>query len=111
MTPDEYQRLALRTAATLDGQQRVINGAMGLAGEAGEVADSVKKWLYQGHALDHERLAHELGDILWYVALLSDTLGYGLEQIMAMNVRKLEARYPGGVFDADRSRNREETHR
>lgn len=103
-TLDQYQRQAQRTAPT---SFKVENGALGLCGEAGECADLVKKYMFQGHALDRERLAEELGDVLWYCAELATGLGMKLSEVAEMNIRKLEKRYPDG-FDPERSRNREE---
>lgn len=110
---NEYQTHALRTAAgsirsdCFDSFDLVLNGALGLAGEAGEVVDLIKKYLYQGHPLDKEKLVNELGDVCWYVAVLADGLGYRLEDVMQGNVEKLRKRYPNG-FDASRSLNRED---
>lgn len=81
------------------------NGLMGLCGEAGEAIDILKKHLFQGHDLDKEHLAKELGDVAWYLAVSADALGYDLETILMMNVKKLRARYPEG-FDSDLSQNR-----
>lgn len=69
MTINEYQKLAMTTLnPELDKKDVLINGVMGLCGESGEAIDIVKKWLAQGHALDREKLAKELGDIAWYLA-------------------------------------------
>ncbi|MDW5300733.1 MAG: nucleoside triphosphate pyrophosphohydrolase family protein [Sedimentibacter sp.] len=109
MKINEYQKLALRTANTKameDPIEKITNGAMGLNGEAGEVIDHLKKYKYQGHELDREHLAKELGDICWYVALLADGIGCDLETIMQMNIDKLKERYPDG-FSAERSLHRE----
>ena len=106
MEMNEYQGLAQRTANTdLDKGQRLANGALGLAGEAGEAADLIKKHLYHGHGLNTEKLKSELGDILWYVATLSRTLGLDLDEIATQNVAKLRARYPEG-FSSEHSINR-----
>lgn len=78
---------------------------MGLNGEAGEAVDILKKVLFQGHKLDREHIAFELGDICWYLALAADAIGYDLETIMKMNIDKLYARYPDG-FEVDKSVNR-----
>ncbi|MCR4886483.1 MAG: nucleoside triphosphate pyrophosphohydrolase family protein [Clostridiales bacterium] len=106
MTVNEYQRLALSTLnPALQGKDVLINGVMGLCGEAGEAIDIVKKHLAQGHPLDRERLAGELGDIAWYLAETAHALGYDLEQILQMNVDKLKKRYPDG-FTTERSLHR-----
>lgn len=113
MTPNEYQKEALRTERNTlwheidENKIRLMNGLMGLNGEAGEAIDILKKYLYQGHYFDREHLAKELGDVAWYLAVSADALGYSLEEILKMNVEKLRARYPYG-FEAERSVNREE---
>ena len=109
MTINEYQTAALRTAQTekfLAGDL-LLNSALGLCGESGEVADLVKKHLFQGHDLDIEHIAKELGDVAWYLAVGAYAIGYDLETILQMNVDKLEARYPDG-FSTDRSLHRAE---
>jgi NTP pyrophosphatase (non-canonical NTP hydrolase) len=107
MTINEYQKLAMTTLnPELSEKDVLINGVMGLCGESGEAIDIVKKWLAQGHALDREKLAKELGDICWYLAETATALGLDLEDIMAANIEKLKKRYPEG-FDSSRSVNRE----
>lgn len=105
MTINEYQQAAMRTAP--QNARTWSNVVMGLAGESGEAADIVKKYLHQGHPLEHERLFKELGDIAWYLALGATVLGVELESILQANVDKLLARYPEG-FDPDRSMHRAE---
>lgn len=105
---NQYQNMALRTAnIDLEEHEQLINGALGLCGESGEVADMVKKCFMQGHELDVEHLAKELGDCMWYIALIADCIGYGLSGIMQMNVDKLKARYPEG-FAVENSVNRKQ---
>jgi NTP pyrophosphatase (non-canonical NTP hydrolase) len=107
MEINEYQQLALRTAnPTLSWSEQLQNGLMGLNGEAGEAIDLLKKSLFQGHQLDRERMAKELGDVAWYLAVSADSLGIELETILQMNIDKLKARYPNG-FDSIMSRNRD----
>ena len=108
MTINEYQKLAMTTLnPELDQKDVLINGVMGLCGESGEAIDIVKKWLAQGHELDREKLAKELGDICWYLAETATALGLSLEDIMAANIEKLKRRYPDG-FDSARSISRTE---
>ena len=109
MTINEYQTAALRTAQTdkLTVSDLLLNAALGLCGESGEVADLVKKHRFQGHDLDFEHIAKELGDIAWYLAVGAYSIGYDLEKILQMNVDKLKARYPDG-FSTDRSLHRAE---
>ena len=107
MTINEYQQLAMRTLnPNLSEKDILINGVMGLCGESGEAIDLVKKHLAQGHPLDKERLAKELGDIAWYLAETATVIGYDLETILTGNIEKLRRRYPEG-FDSTRSVNRE----
>lgn len=107
MKINEYQELALRTANSFEEDDLVLNGALGLSGETGEVADHIKKFRFQGHDLDRVYLAKELGDICWYIAIAAKGIGYDLETIMNINIEKLKKRYPDG-FDANKSINREE---
>lgn len=108
MTPNEYQIAAMRTSSkTILPSEHLMNGALGLAGEAGEVADIVKKATFQGHTINREHIAKELGDVCWYIAETATAIGYDLETIMQMNIDKLMKRYPDG-FSADRSQNRED---
>ena len=108
MTINEYQKLALRTLnPDLNERDVLINGVMGLCGESGEAIDIVKKHLAQGHPLDREKLAKELGDIAWYLAETAYAIGYPLEEILQMNIDKLKARYPEG-FSSENSINRQE---
>lgn len=105
MNADNYQELAMRTlAAGLTPRERLTNAALGLSGEAGEFADTVKKHLFHGHPLNREE---ELGDILWYTALACDALDVRLSTVMAANIEKLRRRYPEG-FSSERSQQRSE---
>ena len=106
MTINDYQKEALRTEHGMSKEYpRLLNGLMGLCGESGEAMDILKKHLFQGHELDTEHIAKELGDVAWYIAISADALGYDLETILQMNVDKLRARYPDG-FDVDHSLHR-----
>lgn len=108
MTEQEYMNEVLRTYAGADTTtDKLTLSALGLAGESGEVADSVKKLLYQGHRLDHMHMVKELGDVLWYLVLACNALDCTLEDVMNVNVAKLHERYPDG-FDPQRSVNRKE---
>lgn len=106
MNLNEYQALALRTRNEEIGTvQELANYALGLNGEAGEVADHIKKGIFHGHEMNRHDLAKELGDCLWYIANLSKVAGFTLEDIAVMNVNKLKKRYPEG-FDKEKSVNR-----
>lgn len=107
MTLNEYQQTAMRTASGLTHPELLMNAALGICGEGGEVADLVKKAAFQGHDLDRKHVAKELGDCFWYLAVGAEAIGYTLEEIGQMNKAKLEARYPNG-FEAERSLHRAE---
>ena len=103
MDANEYQRLAMTTLnPELSRRDVLINSVMGLCGESGEAIDIVKKWLAQGHELDKEHLAKELGDIAWYLAEAATALDMQLEDILQANIDKLKKRYPDG-FKSERS--------
>lgn len=99
-------RTASGVTASSD-ENLMLNGAMGLNGEAGEVIDILKKHIFQGHDLDVDHIAKECGDCLWYLAILAKGAGYTLDEIAEMNVTKLRKRYPDG-FETDKSLNRSE---
>lgn len=95
--PDSYVADCLRTESPeYPGRRtdRVIHAVLGLADEVGEMAKALKSHLYYGTEFDLDNLAEEIGDALWYVALLSDAIGMPLSQIMRANIAKLRARYP-----------------
>ncbi|MBQ7379309.1 MAG: nucleoside triphosphate pyrophosphohydrolase family protein [Clostridia bacterium] len=103
MNINEYQQLAMTTLnPELSKREVLINSVMGLCGESGEAIDIVKKWMAQGHELDKEHLAKELGDIAWYLAEAATALDVQLEEIFQANIDKLKKRYPEG-FDKKRS--------
>lgn len=95
LTLNEYQRMALETAVYPE-EFRVIYPALGMNGEAGEVADKVKKIIRDKNCVateeDKIELAKECGDVLWYIATLANDLGYSLEDIGRMNYEKLKSR-------------------
>ena len=107
MTLDEYQALARRTLGDRPPDQQLANAALGLAGEAGEVADHIKKHLFHTFPLDQGEVVKELGDCLWYVAAMCTTLGISMDHVARTNVEKLRRRYPDG-FSTEASRNRVE---
>lgn len=104
---NEYQKLAMRTASDTSKQNLILNGVMGLCGEAGECIDIVKKHMFQGHELDRQKLIDEASDCLWYLAEIASGLEMSLEEIACHNVEKLRKRYPNG-FEVGKSLNRSE---
>lgn len=129
MTPNEYQELAMRTndgkctdrlvdynmhdwsiskgVWELKYPGDLVNGVMGLSGEAGEVSELVKKHIFNGHAIDRDKMEKELGDVCWYIAMICHALGLNLEDVMRVNIDKLKKRYPNGFSEQD-SINRQE---
>lgn len=117
MTPREYQMLAMRTKDDIatyrlfkaahenEHTADLLTACMGLSGEVGELVDMFKKHIFHEKELDDTHAIKELGDVMWYAALLCDAMEWDLETVMAMNIAKLEARYPEG-FDVDRANNR-----
>jgi NTP pyrophosphatase (non-canonical NTP hydrolase) len=98
VTFDEYQKAAARTMnPRLTDQEKLLDAAAGIAEEAGEVLAHVRKHLYQGKELDKERLAEELGDVLWSVTAAASAAELSLGQIGAANVAKLQSRWPNGM--------------
>ena len=95
MTLNEYQEHALETAI-YPAENRIIYPTLGLTGEAGEVADKVKKIIRDNHQeFTPEKKAEimkEIGDVLWYCATLSHDLGYSLDEVAQTNVDKLRSR-------------------
>lgn len=112
LTVADYERSAMRTLNPemqnrFDGWGIYMEAALGLTGEAGEAAEVVKKSLCQGHELDKNALALELGDVAWYLTLFCHAAGLTLEEVLNLNTKKRAERYPEG-FDKARSINREE---
>ena len=83
----------------------IFNACLGLSGEVGEFNDMIKKWVFHEKELDMEHAKKEMGDVLWYVAMMCESFGWNMDEIMQMNVDKLKARYPEG-FDVTRANNR-----
>lgn len=111
MIASEYQKQAMRTndhkssyrliKFTNPPEQRfdmcqLFNATLGLSGEVGEFNDALKKMIFHERSFDENHLREELGDILWYIALISDTFGWDLGLIMHDNICKLEQRHPEG---------------
>ena len=107
MNANEYQQLAKRTLLAkpdktyTDQETMLVWNAIGLAGEAGEVAELVKKGVFHNHGVDVNTVTKELGDVMWYVAAIASTLGLNLNVILEKNISKLKARYPNGYTSAE----------
>lgn len=110
MDASEYQQLAARTLLESPDHDvpdlglMLVWNALGLTGEAGEVAEHIKKGVLHRHGIDRKQLQKELGDVMWYVAALCTKLDMDLGVIMEVNIRKLEKRYPDGYSSTDSQR-------
>ena len=101
-----YRKLTTRAIVP-----RLLTASIGLASETGEFSEIVKKCLFQGKEMNDETIYHmkrELGDIIWYWIQGCRALNADPNEIISMNIDKLESRYPGGKFDAYYSENRKE---
>ena len=116
----EYQKLAMRTNDGLCTSRLqavteisylhiggIINASLGLSGEVGELNDAIKKVIFHGHVLETDHVKKEIGDILWYIALMCESFGFDMGEIAQMNIDKLKARYPEG-FNVEQSLHRKE---
>ena len=89
--------------------ERLLTAGVGICAEGGEFLEIVKKMVFQGKPwsdANREHLLIELGDVMWYVANACIALDVDFEEVIEMNVKKLEKRYPGGSFDIHKSENR-----
>lgn len=107
MEASRYQKLASRTLIDgpdfdiPDDKVMIIWNALGLAGEAGEVAELAKKGVFHQHGIDKGKFKKELGDCLWYIAALCTKLDLDMSEIMRENIQKLKVRYPNGYSSVD----------
>ncbi len=107
MNSTDYQKQAARTLTDTPGFDltnkdiMTVWNALGLAGEAGEVAEYVKKGIFHQHGIDKKTLKKELGDVLWYIAALCTTQNLDISAIMEENIEKLKLRYPNGYSPSD----------
>ncbi|QDP98285.1 hypothetical protein FOE78_22375 [Microlunatus elymi] len=102
MNCDDYQRAALRTARDRDAPDEFMHLVLGLVGEAGEIAEKVKKLVRDKNSdlaqLDRDDMAAELGDVLWYAAVLANYLDLSLDDIAERNIAKLADRQRRAVL-------------
>lgn len=113
MKLDKYQEQAL-TTCNISPDNRFIYTTLGLTGEAGEVSDKVKRTIRgdkdANSLIFQEELAKELGDVLWYLAVLADTIGYTLSDVAYLNLHKLQQRKKAGTISGtgdNREKNKE----
>ena len=105
MNTTHYTLKAMRTLNDLGHRDNLAHASMLIGSEAGEVVTLIKRNFAYGKPLEVEKIKDELGDLLWGIALLCHCTGLTLDEIMAANIAKLEARYPNLTFEADRAIN------
>ena len=92
----EYQYKAYRSyfGNKMEVKEQLINNALGLIGEVGEVVDQVKKEFYLGRKLTEEELIEELGDVMWHLCCFASARGINMDKVLEYNIQKLQRRYP-----------------
>lgn len=101
----DYNVIRERLAKADDKTLQILHASFGVTTEAGEIADAYKKFLFYGKPLDNINLREEVGDVLWYLALLLRAIDSDFETTMQINIDKLRARYPS-KFDEHAALNR-----
>jgi NTP pyrophosphatase (non-canonical NTP hydrolase) len=95
MTLNEYQALALRTAHDQQSPDHdLLHGSSGVCTEAGELMDIYKRFKFYGKPIDWVNVKEEVGDVMWYLALVCRAAGISLEEAARTNIEKLRVRYP-----------------
>ena len=84
----DYEKESERTADP--HEYELLNYGLGIAGEAGEVADLIKKYHFHGHDIPQDEIKKELGDVLWYLTRIAAHVGIGLEEVATANIKKLK---------------------
>jgi NTP pyrophosphatase (non-canonical NTP hydrolase) len=102
MNMNEYQQKALRTARGHQKQDELFHLLLGLCGEAGEIAEKMKKVVRDKNSdfasIDLDDMNKELGDVLWHLAVLADYFGISLDDVAETNIAKLASRLERGVI-------------
>lgn len=88
----------------------ILNACLGLPGEVGEVCDTIKKFIFHGHSLYMKDVKKEIGDVMWYLAMICDSFGFDIEEIAKMNIDKLKERYPEGFSEYASQHRKEYEH-
>lgn len=98
MTWKEYTDCCYKTLSVVNNDNE-LHCAIGLSTEANEILDAYKKDRFYGREIDKKNIKEEVGDMLWYIAILLKEIDYHIEDAMVDNVMKLEKRYPDGFKD------------
>jgi len=120
ITSKNYVENAVRTESDFSNalkrftplKVRLLHAGMGMCTEAGEFVDQLKKHLFYGTEIDLVNLSEEIGDVMWYCALVMETLGISFDEVLTKNIIKLKQRYPGrfnenGAINRDLEKERE----
>lgn len=102
MNFEKYQKKCLRTFNTNSQNENLCKLSMGISGEAGEITDYIKKVVFHGHDLNVEKIKEEVGDLIWYIAVLLWILNIDINDVLKSNIKKLQQRYPNG-FNSNES--------
>jgi NTP pyrophosphatase (non-canonical NTP hydrolase) len=89
----DYPEFVAKACQVKGDKDRMLLAALGLCGEAGEVAEIIKKHVFHGKEIDHKKLMLEMGDVIWYFTLLMNERFFDLDSIMQANIDKLQARF------------------
>ena len=105
MNLKEYQELCKLTAKKFDNQESELSSwGLGVAGEAGDIASCIKKLLFHKNEAIKDGIKENVGDVIWYVAMICNVLGWNLDEILEENIKKLKERYPQGFTEKDAQR-------
>ena len=97
----QYQSLAKRTEKPLPFKEALQHGMLGVITEAGELGDNIKRHVIYGAPMTIADVAEEIGDVLWYLAVIANACGLDMDNIAEQNITKLRARYPEKYTDSD----------
>ena len=101
----EYQKLCKLTAKTDDDwKSEICNWGLGISGEAGDIASCIKKLVFHKNEAIKEGIKENLGDAMWYAAMICNSMNWDLGEILEDNIKKLKARYPEGFTEKDAQR-------
>ncbi|MCK9596684.1 nucleoside triphosphate pyrophosphohydrolase family protein [Candidatus Pacearchaeota archaeon] len=84
-----------------DINKRLMHAILGISTESGELVDAIKKYIFYNKSLNNINLVEEVGDLLWYIAIICDVLDISFEEVMKKNIAKLRVRYPEEFNEAE----------
>lgn len=98
---EDFQQLSKRTAPDNGQRENALNFIIGAFGELSETSELIKKWAFHNHPLDTEKIANELGDVMWYIVNLATEFDLDMDLVLEGNINKLFKRYPNGFNTED----------